>query len=312
MKTQPDLDQSITAWLVAEAPERSPERLLSVSRERIQATGQRRPWWPALKVPSTNPAIRLALGATAVVVVAIVGLTLLPGRQGIGPPTASPTPTPVASVVVPTASSQVVGRLPESGLITSGRYRFDRLSFYVYGLRPGTDPSVGEWTSSDRSAVLHHDSMPPDGAGFSSWQIASVFPDPCHWSTTAPVPVGPTVADLISAFEAQDRGGETVSSADTTVGGYGGMRIDLAVPADIDFADCDGGEYHAWTDPGGATRQNQGPGQHDVLSIIDVGGSVEVILADRYDATDELVRGELERMVSSVVFDAPANSSASP
>ena len=40
-----DPDRSIAAWLVAEAPERAPERLVALTRQRIGSTAQHRPWW---------------------------------------------------------------------------------------------------------------------------------------------------------------------------------------------------------------------------------------------------------------------------
>ena len=44
------------------------------------------------------------------------------------------------------------------------------------------------------------------------------------------------------------------------------------VPLDIDIAACDGGQYNSWTDAPGGDRYNQGPGQHDLIDILDVNG----------------------------------------
>ena len=82
MSTRPDHDRSISAWLVAEAADRAPERLLETSRGRIRATRQRRAWWPAWRILDMNTYAKLAIGVAAVAVVAVVGINLLVGTGG--------------------------------------------------------------------------------------------------------------------------------------------------------------------------------------------------------------------------------------
>ena len=48
--------------------------------------------------------------------------------------------------------------------------------------------------------------------------------------------------------------------------------IEMTVPTDIDFADCDRGEFRSW-----AGRYHQGPGQVDQVYILDVEGQRVVI-----------------------------------
>jgi len=302
MNARLDPDPRIAAWLKDEAPDRAPERLLTASRERIQSTHQRRAWWPARSLSVMNTALRLGLGAAAVLMVAVIGVSLLPDGRTIGGPDPTPTPTPLASAAP--SSAQGPPYVPGSGLMSAGRYRLGRITFAV----------PRGWTAFEEWAVLHGDyaADPPDGAGFVRWRIASVNTDPCHWSTSTTISTGSTVDGVINAFKAQDRGGRVVTPVDTTVGGYRGKLIDLVVPADIDFADCDQGEYHSWTSPNEGSRYNQGPGQHDVLRIVDVGGTVEAILTDYSVATSAPVRAQLQAMVDSVVFDAPPNPSPSP
>jgi hypothetical protein len=304
MSTRPDLDRSITAWLVARAPERAPERVLAVSRDRIQTTRQRRTPWPVRSVPVLSTPVRLALGAAAVLLIAVIGVSLLPERRTIGGPQPTPIPTPSAPVSAAPSLAQGPPYVPGSGVMTAGRYRLGRITF---------DVPKG-WTAFEEWAVLHGDyaANPPDGAGFVRWRIASVYADPCHWTTSATIPTGSTVDGVVNAFKAQDRGGSVVTPVDTAVGGYRGKLIDLVVPADIKFSDCDKGEYHSWAAPNEGDRYNQGPGQHDVLRIVDVGGSIEAILTDYSVAAPAAVRAQLQSMVDSVVFDAPANPSASP
>jgi MFS superfamily sulfate permease-like transporter len=108
MNGRRDPDLPIAAWLQGEAPDRAPERLLTASRDRIRMTQQRRAWWPARRVPTMNGALKLAIAAVAVVVVAVVGFNLLPRQSGIGGPGPSPSavPSPNPSAVPsPTPSS---------------------------------------------------------------------------------------------------------------------------------------------------------------------------------------------------------------
>ena len=68
---------------------------------------------------------------------------------------------------------------------------------------------------------------------------ADIYTDPCNWWTSiAEPPVGLTVDDLANALAAQAMRGDAVST-DVTVDGFDGKYLEMSVPADIDFADCD-------------------------------------------------------------------------
>ena len=86
MSTRPDLDRSISAWLVAEAPGRAPTRLLEEARERIRTTPQRRAWWPPRKPQDMKAYAKLAIAAAAVLVVAIGGFSELSSLGVVGGP----------------------------------------------------------------------------------------------------------------------------------------------------------------------------------------------------------------------------------
>ena len=103
MSTYVDPQRSIAEWLETEAPDRAPARLIVASREQIKTTRQRPAWWPARRTTDMNAFAKLAIAAAAVVVVAIVGYNLLPGRStGVGGLPASPSPSISAS---PSASA---------------------------------------------------------------------------------------------------------------------------------------------------------------------------------------------------------------
>ncbi|WP_156374164.1 hypothetical protein [Cellulomonas sp. Leaf334] len=97
------------------------------------------------------------------------------------------------------------------------------------------------------------------------WDIDSVYTHPCEAGATA-APVGPTVADLAAALSAQPLR-EGTHPVPVTVGGYDGVYVELSMPDDVDVDACPGGKFNSW--PG---RNQQGPGQVDMLWILDVDG----------------------------------------
>jgi hypothetical protein len=114
MTVHSDFDRSITAWLVAEAPDHAPQRLLDAARQRISATSQRPAWLPVTRLPHGLIRIGFAPIAILVLLIAVIGVGLvLPSYDqghGVGPaatPSVSPSPTLVEE-------SDIVG-LPVAG-----------------------------------------------------------------------------------------------------------------------------------------------------------------------------------------------------
>ena len=224
--------------------------------------------------------LRIAAVATAVGVLVVAG-GVLAASPSPSAPVPSPSPVPASA---PT--------LPYSGQVPPGTYRSDFITFTV----PAGWYAVQGW------AVNKGTAMPPVGVAVMPWgAIASVYADPCHWQATA-APVGPTVDDVVAALAAQEREGATMTPVDVTVDGYRGQEIDLMVPLDVDFGACDGGEYHAWTDPSGGDRYNQGPGQHDLLDILDVDGQTLVIGRMSYPGTSATDRAEQQAIFDSITI----------
>jgi hypothetical protein len=288
MSTERDVTRIVRSWL-EEGVTALPDRVLDAVLDQVPATRQRRAWWRARRLPHMNTSIRIAMAAAAVVVLALVGINLLPKTGGVGA-TAAPSPSPTAA---PT--------LPPSGQIPPGSYRsdFGKGVFITYTLPTG-------WTSYQGFAALKYDANPPNGMGFVPWgEIATVYTDPCHWQTitlAAPSPavsVGPTVDDVIAALVAQKRG-STVTPVDVTIDGFSGKQIDLMVPLDAKIAACDGGEYKSWTDTSGGDRYNQGPGQHDLLDIVAVNGRALLIDRTFYPANTVADGAELQAIVDSI------------
>jgi hypothetical protein len=67
--------------------------------------------------------------------------------------------------------------------------------------------------------------------------------DACKWSHTTSTP-GPAVSDLVTALTVVE-GFEATAPSGATIGGYHEQHVRLTVPANVDMAACDGGQYHA-------------------------------------------------------------------
>jgi len=157
------------------------------------------------------------------------------------------------------------------------------------------------WTSYQSWSILKNGANPPNGMSLNPWQqIATVYKDPCHWQTTG-ASVGPSVDALVAALLAQKRGG-TVTPTDVSIDGYHGKQVDLMVPLNLKFATCDQATYKLWTDANGGDRYDQGPGQHDLLDILDVNGRTLVIHRTFYPANTAADRAALQAIVDSITI----------
>jgi hypothetical protein len=84
----------VLSWLREDAYE-NPEHLLLRALDEVDATPQRRSWWPAWRSNRMNTYAKLIVAAAAVLVVAFAGFQLLPRSGGVGgEPTIAPSPSP--------------------------------------------------------------------------------------------------------------------------------------------------------------------------------------------------------------------------
>jgi len=273
-----------TRELMELGSDRTPDTTIDAVLLAVRTTPQERD----LRIPWRNaPMSNLTRLVAAIAIIVVVGVAALiainrgPNVGGLAAPTPTATPAPT---------------LP-AGQIPSGTYR---AGFVTYTLPAG-------WTAFGSLTILKSNAEPPKGMAVDLWQIATVYNDPCHWQTTA-APVGPTVDALVAAFVAQKRG-STVTPVAVTIDGFSGKQIDLMVPLDVALGSCDGGQYKTWTDPSGGDRFNQGPGQHDLLDILDVNGQTLVIQRSFYPANTAADLAELQAIVDSIKITPPVPSS---
>ena len=307
MSTNVDPQRSVAAWLEAEAPDRAPDRLIAASRDRVRATRQHRVLWRARATFDMTSFAKLAMGTAAVVAVVIVGYNLLPSDGGVGGIPPSPSPSTTASAPTLPSGPVDVGSSdrPQIGPLGSGTYT-------DYAVR-GTDinvrftvPSGWRW---DDEVMAKPSAEPPGGASIGFWtHDIQVYADPCHWHGATPVPpTGPKARDVVEALAAQKtRAGsaviERVAPSDREP--WPGWTVELGVPADVDFSQCDGGEFRSWG-PDLNARLHDGPGQRDKVWVVDVGPERLVIDATFYPGTPAATRAEIDAILDSMVIIYP-------
>src|SRR4029077_3944808 len=83
MSPDRDTTRIVRSWL-EEGATALPDRVLDAVLDQVPATSQRRPLWPPRRFNDMNSTLKFAIAAVAVVVVAVVGVTLLPRSGGVG------------------------------------------------------------------------------------------------------------------------------------------------------------------------------------------------------------------------------------
>lgn len=257
-----------------------------------------------------NSALRIAVGAAAVVAVVVASIVFLPrstspvggagGEPSVAPspaPTPTPTPTAAASAAVPEFPGVSDDVAPGTYLWRAGAATPAEITFTI----------PAGWMS--RYGIPHKDRGGPGEIAVGNWIIANVYTNPCQWQGSLLSPaVGPTVDDLATALLAQkDR--NATAPTDVALGGYPAKRVELSIPADLDRATCDEGVIRTWVAPGEDTTHvnktdnlNLGmhPGQLNVVYIVDVNGDRLVIDTWHMPGTSAADLAELDAILASM------------
>ncbi len=120
MSSDPETTRVVRSWL-GDGVTVLPGRVLDAVIDQLPATPQRRAPWPARRLPEMNTAIKLALGAAAVMAVSLLGLNLLDGPAapavgGASPaPSASPSPSPSPDPTPGSTPAPTPSALPADG-----------------------------------------------------------------------------------------------------------------------------------------------------------------------------------------------------
>ena len=138
----------------------------------------------------------------------------------------------------------------------------------------------------------------PTGMSFGFLTVTGLEGDPCNWPAGPDVELGPTVEDLATALAAHDSY-DTSNPTDVTLGGFSGKRIDVELPAGLDLASCDEGQFWIWTGDGQAIYA-QGPEGRFHLWILDVEGRRVIVMTHDFPGTPASDQAELQSIVESI------------
>ena len=307
MNRTPDVELVLRAYF-ADDGLTAPDSILDVVEDRIAGQPRRRSWRLSWR-PFMNPYLKVAAGIAAVLIVAVVGYNLLPSISGPGDnattaPTLAVTPTNTPAPGATPRSTEVADL--HEGLLADGRYRID-LSSIDPGLSIVANIPAGWFSLAGDVAITS-----PGGGNAGilirfTEVVDGLFSDPCHWDRAGTmlyqpgdVEVGPTVDDLVAAFEANTWYPSSTPNP-VTFGQFEGQELELQLPGNGVISTCDErpgestGSYYVF--PGGP--EAQGPNSRWQLFIVDVDRTRLVIVVSIAEGTPQPERDAMEAVVGS-------------
>jgi hypothetical protein len=285
MSAERDTTRVVRSWLRVDEHE-SADRVLQIVLGSLDATPQRRSWWPAWRFAHMNTYAKLAMAAAAVVVVAVVGYNLLPNRGGtVG---GQPTPTPLVS-------PSPVPPLP-SGSMSAGTYSVTDATLTLF---PYTFTVPVGWTGGDGAS--RGEAGDGNGVRLTTWIITHVYANSCHWTGTLNPVTGK--AGLVAALTAQV-GHAHSTPVETTIGGMPATKITLSLDTAFDIATCESGIVRLWPDPG--PDESGGwpifPGNTTTVFVIEAKGKVMVLMTVQRKDSPAADVAALQQVLDSVQF----------
>lgn len=271
-----------------------PEPVRHAVRARLRTTRQLGPVTGPMRDLKMSNVMRIGLAAAAVVVIAVGAYSLLPDGPSVG---VAPTPSPSPTAVPSPSASPGPSTSADPDALTPGQHTFGPDDF---GVTYTFDIPSDDWRGLTEGVPVLVAGVEPDAAIIGIFANEHVvYTDPCQWEGAEVDPPTTTVDAIAAALVAQP-GRDGTAPADVTISGYAGKVVQLTVPGDAVFADCDRGEYRSWG-PDESVRYHQGPGQIDKDWILDVDGKVIVVVGTWMPGTDPAMVAELESIVESLV-----------
>jgi hypothetical protein len=292
MHPEQDVSRIVRSWLRVDEHE-SADQVLAIVLNSLDATPQRRHWWPARRTLDMNSYAKLAIAAVAVVAVAIVGFNLLPAGSGpgVGGPaaTASPTAAPSAKPS-PVASTSAQAASWPTGPLELRRYDVTAnevpLSFAI--------PATG-WRGHPVGDALETGTFPADTYAWIVFpgDITAVATDPC--SGQAAGVEGDSIDDLATALTTIP-GTSAAEPVDTTVGGLPAKLVVLTIDAD---PPCAMNEFWLY---GQTSLYPNSENSTIRIWVTEVAGERYVIHTDQAGANPR-VEPEIQQVVDSIQFE---------
>jgi hypothetical protein len=249
-----------------------------------------------------NTFAKLAIAAAAAVVIAVVGINLLPktgGDVGVAP-IASPSPSPTASPP-PSPSPTPSAEFPPVGPLAIGTH-----SAVLEGVPLSFAIPASGWTSNEGDSISNGVYEQPDGAAINFWPSApeNVYADPCAHTPLSPPP-SPTAAGL-AAVAAKIPGTDLVTGPSSlSVGGRPAQHVVFTIRENIA---CDPKTFYLWYDEstGGASggwRWAAALGATHWVWIIDVDGKTVWIDGETFKGADAKPGQEIKQIIDSIQFE---------
>jgi hypothetical protein len=318
--------RTVLSWLREDAHENA-ERVLLRALDEVDATQQRRSWWPARRTSPLNTFTKLAIGAAAVAAVVLIGANLVPRMPSFGSdaptPVASPSPSTTPSPAPRATASPPPAAFP-AGPLAAGSYAtqpFAGPGGLCLGQAGCTEAGTEDdsirvtltvpdgWAGFEGRAVVRSVERysPPDGASLmfhrGGWlyTVAPICGGSGPADPTGPtIPTGTTVDEFVTALvDHPDL--DVTSPSDVTLGGYSGKYLELRAPENTTTdelgPDPSGCNYYFVWEPG---IYAQGPNALWQIWVLDVDGTRAVVRADSFPGTPPGVQSELSAMVGSI------------
>ena len=300
MSTDRDMTRIVRSWLRTDEHE-SADRVLDNVFALLDATPQRRSWWPVRRIADMNSAAKLATAIAAVVVAAVVVVTFMPrggGVGGVATPSPSSTPLPSPSPTGTPLPSPTSIAFPPDGPLAVGRKSMTR-----GGVKLSVDIPTTGWRS-DQGLFFNKDvGVTPEGASLLFWEPSpvGVFADPCAQSR-GPV-VGPSTGDLAAAMSTLADTSLVTAPEDVTVGGHPAKHLVLTVPEDAPCG-ATAEQFYIWYGAGeGESRYANVRGVTLRIWIIDVDGTRLCIDTETYKGALPAREQEIQAMIDSIQFE---------
>jgi hypothetical protein len=294
MTASRDPDRLIGAFL-AEGMTELPDRVYDAVRSDIDRSRQRvviGPW----RTPDMNTVAKFALAAAAVMVVAFVGINLLPrpgGNVGVSQPTPSPSPTPTA-----TPSPTPVAVFPSAGPLDMAK----RHAFELEGKRFTLTVPTADWESNGEFGISKTQGETPDGAAFIFWKYDAngVFSDPCA-QVKAPV-VGPGAADMAAAITTIPGIDVVTPPTAVTVGGKPAQFVAIKIRDDIA---CQEDQFYLWYDSAHEDQARYATQKDQTIRvwITDVDGKRVQIDGETFAGAGPDPAQEIQQVIDSIQFE---------
>jgi len=291
VSTHRDTTRIVRSWL-DEGVTALPDRVLDAVLDELPTTPQRRAmWWSARRLFHLNKALAFGVAAAAVVIVAILGYNfLMPVGPSLGGPDETPTPT-ASPVAWPALGTD----------LAAGTYLSDGPA-PVHAIMTVPKGWIACGTGLEEFSAC---SGPTVTSAIDVLIVDNVVSDPCDGSRALlDPPVGNSVDDLVAALS-NLAGFEATDPIDVTLDGFAGKEFELRAPALPACALGDRG-LGTWTRAGGTNGTNGvGPGEVNLLRIVDVDGVRVMIAAAHQPVVSAHGIAELRTIFDSIHLIAP-------